>query len=181
MRTNMIGCLMAVFGMAVAHPLDAQQAEFAADPNDVATLDGIIKAYYEVVSGAAGVDRETERDKSLHHPLARAIVTGVDEFGRAFIRNMTLDEYHEDTRASGNPAFYEWEINRVTQRFGNVAHVWSTYAWSEDDAGPVQGRGINSIQLYFDGERWWITAWIFDSERVDNTIPPEFLPREGGK
>ena len=143
---------------------------------DVATLDGIIKAYYEVVSGPAGEPRQTERDHSLHHPDARAIITGKDEEGTPFIRNRTLAEYHELASAGGNPAFYEVEIHRQTQRFGNVAHVWSTYAWRTAEDGPVQGRGINSIQLYHDGQRWWITAWIFDSERDDNPIPPEFLP-----
>lgn len=141
---------------------------------DVATLDGIIKAYYEVVSGPAGEPRQTERDHSLHHPDARAIITGIEE-GKPSIRNMTLAEYHEGSRARGNPAFYEAEIHRATQRFGNVAHVWSTYAWRTSESGPVEGRGINSIQLYFDGTRWWITAWIFDSERDDNPIPATFL------
>ena len=154
---------------------------FAQNPNyplaeDVATLDGIIKAYYEVVSGPAGEPRQTERDHSLHHPDARAIITGIDQEGKPFIRNMTLDEYHEGSRAGGDPAFYEGEIHRVTQRFGNVAHLWSTYAWRTFEDGPVGGRGINSIQLYHDGDRWWITTWIFDNERADNPIPAAFLP-----
>ncbi len=153
----------------------AQETSYPLE-EDVATLDGIIRAYYEVVSGPAGQPRQTERDESLHHPDARAIITGVDQAGVPYIRNMTLGEYHELSRAGGDPAFYEHEIHRVTQRFGNVAHVWSTYAWREEEDGPVMGRGINSIQLYFDGERWWVTAWIFDSERSDNPIPPEYVP-----
>ena len=147
-------------------------------PDDVATLDGIIKAYYEVVSGPAGEPRQTERDHSLHHPDARAIITGLGQDGKPFIRNMTLAEYHEGAMSNNNPAFYEDEIHRVTQRFGNVAHVWSTYAWRRSKDGPVEGRGINSIQLYHDGDRWWITAWIFDSERDDLPIPAAFLPEE---
>lgn len=58
-----------------------------------------------------------------------------------------------------------------------MASVWSTYAHSDRPHGPVQGRGINSIQLYWDGSRWWITGWIFDSERPDNPIPQAYLPR----
>lgn len=159
--------------LLTAAPALAQELPRA---EDVTTLDGIITAYYEVVSGPAGEPRQTERDKSLHHPDARAIITGRGADGTPFIRNMTLAEYHEAT--SANRAFYEHEIHRTTQRFGNVAHVWSTYAWRRAEDGPVQGRGINSIQLYHDGTRWWITAWIFDSERDDLPIPPEFLPGE---
>ena len=47
---------------------------------------------------------------------------------------------------------------------------------SEYGFGKPYARGINSIQLYFDGERWWITSWVFDSEREGNEIPGEYLP-----
>jgi len=40
-------------------------------------------------------------------------------------------------------------------------------------------RAYNSIQLTWDGERWWILSWFFDVERDDNPIPAEFLPGEG--
>lgn len=103
-------------------------------------------------------------------------VAGVWAYGSAATKTPPIPHisiYHE---RAGTSAFYEAEIHRVTQRFGNVAHVWSTYAWRRSDGGPVEGRGINSIQLYHDGTRWWITAWIFDSERADNPIPPAFLP-----
>lgn len=164
-------------GLAAPTCLGAQPAELPR-PEDVTTLDGILRAYYEVVSGPAGEPRQTARDHSLHHPDARAIVTGVDRDSEPYIRNLKLEEYHQLSERAGNPAFYEWEIHRVTQRFGNVAHVWSTYAFSDTEGGPVRGRGINSIQLYHDGARWWITAWIFDSERADNPIPAAFLPRD---
>lgn len=144
-------------------------------PEDIETLDGIIKAYYEVVSGPAGEPRQVERDRSIHHPDALVGISGVDRDGNAFMQTMTLDEYHERSAAGGNPAFYEVEIHREVQTFGNVTHVWSTYAWSTEENGPVGGRGINSIQLYNDGERWWVMSWIFDSERSDNFIPSAFV------
>jgi hypothetical protein len=50
-----------------------------------------------------------------------------------------------------------------------MIHVWSTYEWRNAEDGPVEGRGINSIQRYHDGKRWWITSWIYDSERDDNS------------
>ncbi|MFC1562351.1 hypothetical protein ACFL4Q_05080, partial [candidate division KSB1 bacterium] len=119
--------------------------------------------------------RQVERDKSLHYPDARVAITGKNRDGIPYIRLMTIDEYH-----SGNElpetGFYEREIHRVVQPFGNIVHVWSTYEWRSEENGPVRGRGINSIQLYNDGERWWVTSWIFDSERADNPIPNEYLP-----
>lgn len=137
---------------------------------DVQTLDGIIKAYYDVISGPAGQPRDWERDTSLHHPDALITITGKDKSKNSYISTQTLSEYH---KSFGVPktGFWEYEINRETQTFGNITHVWSTYETKEEQNGPVTQRGINSIQLYHDGTRWWILSWMFDSERADNPIP----------
>jgi len=76
--------------------------------------------------------------------------------------------------------FYESEIHRVTQKFGNIAHVFSTYESRIKADGPVIARGINSIELFYDGKRWWIASTIWDDERPDNPIPPEYLPAKNG-
>lgn len=148
---------------------------------DVETLDGIMEAYYEVVSRPVGTAPDRERDEWIHHPDALVAITGVGADGAPVIRTMTLSEYHDRFGAADADAFFEWEVHRVVQRFGNVAHVWSTYASSREPGGDVFGRGINSIQLYHDGSRWWITSWIFDQERAGNEIPAEFLPENGSE
>jgi len=141
---------------------------------DVATLDGIIKAYYDVASGPEG-PKQTERDKSLHHPMANVMVTGITLSGEPFLRAMTLKEFHENVPQD---AYYESEIHRVTETFGNITHVWSTYESRDQLSGPVISRGINSIQLYYDSERWWILNWTYDTERTSNPIPQKYLPKE---
>ncbi|MGZ4815450.1 MAG: hypothetical protein ACXVZV_08580 [Terriglobales bacterium] len=70
----------------------------------------------------------------------------------------------------------EREIHRVTERFGNIAHVWSTYESRRTPDGPVIARGINSIELFWDGNRWWIANAIWDQETPTKAIPKEFLP-----
>ncbi len=57
-----------------------------------------------------------------------------------------------------------------------TAHVWSTYGYSDRPGGPIAQRGINSIQCWFDGARWWIAGWIYDRERGGNPIPRSYLP-----
>lgn len=137
---------------------------------DIRSLDGIMKAYYEVVSGPAGAPRQIERDHSLHHPDAFIAITGENEQGVPFTRTMTLDEFHGDG-APYEQGFWEHEIDRDVSTFGHITHVWSTYAWSTVKDGPIEGRGINSIQLVYDGDRWWIMSWIYDSERANNPLP----------
>ncbi|MDX1578121.1 MAG: hypothetical protein R3266_06540, partial [Gemmatimonadota bacterium] len=143
---------------------------------EVGTLDGIIRAYYDVVSGPAGEAPDRERDRFLHHPEALVAITGVDRDGRPVLRRMTLDGYHDAFGGARAEPFWEYEIHREVQRFGNLAHVWSTYASSREPGGEPFARGINSIQLYHDGDRWWILGWVFDSERAGNPIPPEYRP-----
>jgi len=160
-------------------PSATAQVEQVAASDDVRTLDDIIRAYYEVVSGPAGEVPDRARDQTLHLPNALVGVPGQDESGVATLITMTLDDYHDRFGGARAEGFYEKEIHRVVQRFGNVAHVMSTYASSTTPEGEAFDRGINSIQLTWDGERWWIVSWIFDSERPDNPIPEEFLP--GGR
>ena len=160
--------------------LMGQQGSRAADPQDVRTLDGIMAAYYEVVSGPPGESPDRERDRTLHLPDAVVGVPGSGTEGEPTLVTMTLDEYHDRFGGPREEGFFEREIHRVVHRFGNIAHVMSTYASSTTPGGEPFDRGINSIQLTWDGDRWWIVSWIFDSERPDNPIPSRFLPEGGG-
>lgn len=138
---------------------------------DVSTISGLIKASYEVVSGAKGAKRKWERDRSLHHPSAMYAYTRSD--GEQAV--ITLSEFHDDTDAlTMETDFYESEVNREVRVFGKIAHVWSTYQTQLAKDGPVERRGINSIQLIYQEDRWWIISWIFDKEKEGQNIPRSF-------
>lgn len=141
---------------------------------DVSTIAGMMKASYEVVSGEAGAPRQWERDLSLHDPNAvYSFPNKVD--GKVKQVTMTLKEFHKETdNMTATTDFYESEITREVRVFGNIAHVWSTYETRLKKDGPVVRRGINSIQLYWENERWWIVSWTFDGERENNKIPKTF-------
>ena len=145
---------------------------------DVATLDGIIKAYYDVVSGPAGQPRQWARDRSLHHPEAQVVIVRSNDSGQPTANVMTLAEYHKQSDRLGEHGFFEYEIHRETQLRGAIAHVWSTYEWRTNKDGPVGGRGINSIQLVNDGKRWWITSWMYDGRSDAPPVPDRYLPKE---
>jgi len=129
--------------------------------DDVATIDGIIAAYYEVVSGPAGESPDQERDRTLHHSQAWVAIANVDSAGKPFVSVTTLDGYYGDN-APRQEGFWEWETDRVVQRSGNMAHVWSSYVSAREQGGEPYTRGVNTITLFHDGERWWIMGWMFD-------------------
>lgn len=155
-------------------PAGAQDADAA----DVATLDAIVTALYDVISGPAGEARDWDRFRSLFLPEgARLVPTGLGPQGTAGYTLLTPEEYVEQAGTSLEAdGFFEVEIGRTTQEFGNIAHVFSTYASrrTEDDPEPFM-RGINSIQLFHDGDRWWIVSVMWDSERPGNPIPAGYL------
>jgi len=177
---------LAVSLLAAAGLLPAQAAEKPAHvpvppaaprPEDVASIDGMIKAYYEVICGPAGQPRQWSRDRSLYIPDLRFVAMGVDKEGKPVASNQSHQQYVDSSNASMvAKGFDEREIHRVTQRFGNIAHVFSTYETRQEPGGPILGRGINSIELFWDGKRWWIASAIWDDERPDNPIPREYLP-----
>jgi hypothetical protein len=139
---------------------------------DQTDLDAVVTAMYAMISGPAG-PRDWSKQRQIFHPEARQMRTGVTD-GKPWIKIMGLEEYAADTGPffAENP-FYEVETARKTDVFGNIAHVWSVYEArrSPDEAAPER-RGINSIQLYRDGERrWWIMSMIWDNERPGLSVP----------
>ncbi|WP_412061630.1 hypothetical protein [Rubrivirga sp. IMCC45206] len=158
----------------VALPL-AAQAQPAADSSDVATIDDVIRAYYEVVSGPAGQPRDWARDSTLHHPDAIVTVVQSGPDGTV-IAPTDLAGYHAGASELAEVGFFEVEIARVVQQHGAVAHVWSTYEWRREPDGPVGGQGVNTIQLAHDGARWWIISWMFDGRSDAPPVPDAYLP-----
>lgn len=147
-----------------------------ADPKDVSTIDGIVRSFYETISGGKGIPRQWSRDKTLYMPDVR-FVSMSEQDGKIKAGVMNHQQYVNGTNESFvKNGFHEREINRVVRRFGNIAHVFSTYEFNNDDKTD-KGRGVNSIELYWDGTRWWISAASWDEERQNNPIPKEFLPK----
>lgn len=144
--------------------------------DNVSTLDGIMKAYYDVVTIKKGEKPSYERDSLLHWPDVNVGMTSVGKSGKLSFRYMSLKEFHRlSDPYLEKEGFYEREISRKVDHFGAIYHVFSTYESRATSNGPVTERGINSIELYFDGARFWILGWFYDSERKGNPIPQEYL------
>lgn len=149
----------------------------AADPKDVASPDAIIAALYDVISGPAGQARNWDRFRSLFIAGGRLIPTGMGPDKTARIRTMTPDEYAGNAaRGLQVQGFFEREIGRSMDSFGNVTHAFSAYESKRTESDPQPfARGINSIELFNDGKRWWVVTVFWDSEREGNPIPAKYL------
>ena len=145
-------------------------------PEDVSSPDTIIKAMYECISGPAG-NRNWHRLRSLYLDGARLIPTGKRLHKESDLQVMSIDEWIEDVQDYfAENDFYEMEIVRHMDRFGDIIQAFSTYeAHNKLDGEPI-ARGINSFQLLNYEGRWWIVTVVWDNESKDNPIPEEFLP-----
>ncbi len=166
---------------AVTHPTPVPDsaARPAARPADVVSVDSILAALYDVISAPAGQQRDWDRMRSLFLPGARLIPTGpMQNSPNQTARVWTVDEYI--TRAGPGlerMGFFEMEIARRTDSWGNLAHAFSTYEArrAASDPEPFM-RGINSIQLFNDGVRWWVVSIFWEQESPARPIPANYLP-----
>ena len=150
-----------------------------ARPDDVSTIEGIVKASYETISGGVGVPRQWGRDESLFDPNVRFVAVERDPKSGAIVAMITThQEFVDSTDASlVKEGFTERELGHKIERYGNVATVLSSYEGKNAATGKVATRGVNIFQLYYDGKRWWILSMVWDQETPSNPIPPDLLPK----
>ena len=146
----------------------------AARPEDVASVDAIITAMYDSISGPRG-ERDWDRIRSLHLPESRLIPTGLRANGERGLRFLDIETWIEGARPLFDAGpFYEVEIARRTDRFGNIAQAFSTYECRHEEHGPAFMTGINSIQLLHKDGRWWVVNVFWDNAGPGNPIPAEY-------
>jgi hypothetical protein len=139
-----------------------------------ATLDQLVKALDDAVSGPADKDRTCFRQALL--PNARLTPIRIAADGTATPRILTVDGWIDAVRKRGSQVFYEKQIKVETETYGHMAHLWSTYETRTDPAGKAVDRGINSIQAIFDGHRWRIAAILWQAETPAEKVPEKYLP-----
>ena len=150
-----------------------------ANPADVKSPDAIVDAAYDAISVADKDSIDWDRLRSLFLPEARLIPTRRVEGAGAGYRAFTVEEYLKGAKGQVQQmvedGFVEREIHATTERFGDIAHVFSTYESIHSAKGPEPvERGINSFQLWYDGDRWWIMSLLWHTEREDAPIPERY-------
>jgi hypothetical protein len=148
----------------------------AASAADLASLDAILTALYDVISAPAGAQRNWDRFRSLFVPGARLVPLAGSAGAPTTARVMTPDGYIERSGpAFAKAGFFEKEVARRVETFGALTHVWSTYEARRAPTDPEPFMtGINSIQLVNDGQRWWIVTVAWQAARPDLPLPEKY-------
>lgn len=185
LRKSALLCALALIGIpfqsanAQSAPAPQQAATTetpAARPDDVSSMNAIISAVYDVISGPKGQERDWNRMRSLFIPGARLISARTGKDGVTTTRVLTVEDY---IQLAGpllkKDGFFEREAHRTEDHYGSIAQVFSTYESRHDaaDAKPFQ-RGINSFQLFFDGHRWWVVTIYWQGETEGVPVPGRY-------
>ena len=142
---------------------------------DVESVDAILAALYETISGEPGEDRDWTRFKNLFTPDAKLIPTSKNKEGKISYAQLSPSDYMELFQSRITAGFYERELNRMTDAYGTIVHVFSTYETRETKDGPIINRGINSIQLLKTHERYYIMNIFWCGENIGYLVPDVYL------
>ncbi len=137
-------------------------------PSDIATLDAILHALYDAISGPAGQPRDWDRFRSLFLPGGRLMPIISIPGEKPGVRFLSVEDYiHRVEPIFAIEDFWERESSRQTETFGHFAHVLSFYESLRSPNGSPFERGANSIQLFNDGFRWWIVSVMWNTSRTE--------------
>ena len=171
--------LLTLAAMLMGRALTAQANPTPAAPPAPAclpttTLDELIKALYDSVSGPGDKDRTCFRDMMLAD--ARLIPVSKAPDGTVVPHVLTVDGWIEAVARRGSSPFFERQVKVGTEQYGHIAHLWSTYEMRLTPDGKASARGINSIQAVYDGKRWKIQEILWQAESPAELVPEKYLP-----
>ncbi len=168
MKRSFIGAIF-LLSMSMA---SAQQKDYQ---DDVKSVDAIVSALYAVISGEAGQARDWDRFRNLFKPETRLIPTRKSENGELTLKALSPEEYITLFSSRISTGFFERELHRVTESYGTVTHLFSTYETKEKKDGPVTNRGINSIQLFHDGHRYYVINIFWCAESIGFPLTEKYI------
>ncbi|MEO1052743.1 MAG: DUF1579 family protein [Bacteroidota bacterium] len=143
--------------------------------DDKSSIQGLLDAYYDCISGPIRQPRQLDRLRSLFHPEGRLIYSyWTPGHEKAEVLVMNLEEFIEKIDYADKKGFFEHEIANTVHTFGAVTQVFSTYEFRSEDK-TIAGRGITSYELLFDGSRYWIMSMFWTAEDDQYKIPEQYL------
>ena len=153
------------------------------DNDKVQSIECLLDTLYDVISGDKGEIRNWKLFKYLFHPRSKlvyycAVVEGVTR-AQYWSPDFYINSIGNKQETELTTGFFKKEIYRKIEVFGKIAQVFSTYAaFSNEKDDKPHSRGINSIQLLYHDNRWWIINVFWDGvgETLDNPIPKKYLP-----
>jgi hypothetical protein len=139
------------------------------DTDDPA-IAALLNLLYAVISFEEGDEPDWRGLKELfseHARITRVTPEGTDHLDPSSFFAMTQNLVDLGAYTS----FYEFEVKRTVERFGDIAQVWSCYETRRNrSAREPLGRGVNSIQLIREKDAWRVLGLLWDETHTDSYL-----------
>ena len=166
MKTKIVVIVFSFFSFMKIH---------AQETNDnLASVNGLIQTLYKTISGPVGKDRDWEMFRTLFADEARMYIAVASKDSGTVLRVLTPEQYIERNKTRlADMGFTENEIHRSTESYGAITHVFSTYEshFTNPTNEEETVKGINSIQLFYDGNRYYILSICWDANAKNIPVP----------
>ena len=107
-------------------------------------------------------------------PGARLMFVSLGADGMPGYRLETLDDWVARIKARGHTLLEEKQLKVSIERYGNIAHIWSSFTLRSE--GKQVARGINTIQAIKGASAWRVTSILVQAESASAPLPKEYLP-----
>ncbi len=144
----------------------------------VKSIEGITNKMIALISGEKDEPRNWDEYRNLFLPTAQKISINRKAPPKKQVRVMNLEEFVRNVgplyKKNG---FDEIAIGLTINEFNGIANVFQSF-YCKNLIGTYEKRGINSYQLVYAENRWWIASTTFTNETDDNKIPNNYLNKE---
>jgi hypothetical protein len=180
-RYVLFACLLTILPAHAQNQNPPAATSPQANAADVDTIEHILGAVYDSISGPAGL-RNWDRFRSLFYTDAHLIPSHRDAAGKISANTLTVEQYIERAQAFfSKEGFYEAAVANRVEVWDHIAHVFSTYESHHAKGDKPFARGINSFQLMNDGNRWWVVTIYWEGEDPGHPLTEKYLKESGDR
>lgn len=145
------------------------------DTISVKSIEGITNKMIELISGEIGEERNWEEYRNLFIPTAQKMSIRKTRDGKERVNVMNLEEFVRNVGPYySKDGFEEYAIGLTINEFNGIAIVFQSF-YCKNLKGTYEKRGVNSYQLVYLDDRWWIASTLFTNETEDSPIPDKYL------
>ena len=139
------------------------------------SIEGITNKMIELISGDIGEERNWDEYRNLFTPRAQKMSLRKLKDGSSKMRVMNIEEFVRNVGPYyARDGFEEYAIGLTVNEFNGIAIVFQSF-YCKNLIGTYEKRGINTYQLVYMDNRWWIASTLYTNETDDAPIPDQHL------
>ncbi len=147
---------------------------------DTETIESTMQAVLEVISGPAGKKIDVARFRNLFKGDVKFLIRSKNKDGQLVIRESSVEDYAKNIMPRIEAQdFFETVGSLTIDRYGDIAQVFMVYETRRTATGEPFDKGINSFQLIYDQNRWWVVSLMWQAESSGVPIPKKYLKAKG--